>query len=144
MKWPATPAGIRRGMAMKTLTPSRHAITRMHQLNVLHRALRIVAIALGVLAALWLLGGDRDPDARPLTAAPDYVSAVTIYHHEAFSFGKDDIQFFEIAFGATGQRMTVSVDADLAIAKWLTDHAGKQRVQLVLRDVSTLTRDAER
>lgn len=133
------------------------------------RVLRIVAIALGVWGALYLLLGDTAPEAKGqmprieasigrtaeippiigMTQAPTeesaYSSMVKINHHQTFDFG--DIQFFEIAFGfgqiPDGSRATLSVDGDLALAKWLAKHHG-QRVQLVLRVHTSLTRDGEK
>lgn len=108
------------------------------------RALKIAAIAIGVWGALYPLGGDRDPEAVGIAPAPtsEYVSMAYVHEHVVSSTG--DITFFELRFGTDGNGgvAVVSMDNDLALAKWLSEHRG-DRVQLVVRDLTPLTRGGQ-
>jgi hypothetical protein len=74
---------------------------------------KIIAIGLGVSIALWLLGGDRTPEAA--TSFDVMVTRISV---------ADGIEFYRIGGGV------LAVDSDLPIAQWLRTHRGKATLSL--------------
>lgn len=73
---------------------------------------RIVAIALGVWLALWLLGGDRTPDAAeppPLTLRVQRISV------------ENGIAFYRLT-GEDGGAGVLAVDTNVAFSNFLATH----------------------
>lgn len=149
------------------MTPTRRDIERMKAINMWIRILKIAAIAIGVWGALYLLGGDRDPEAfqPPMESSlgrtadmprivrmsgvaptPDYTNSVTINYRETFD--DSGIQFFELRFGQktggdlAGTVVSVMGDGDIRLIEWLKEHAG-QRVVLSLQAEDKLTRGGQ-
>lgn len=84
----------------------------------------LVPIALGVWLALWLLSGDRRPE-----AGDDFLMSAVIHEQET---ADPQIRFIELRFG--GERGTVlfSGDSQIVMTQWLLAHRG-ERVSVELR-----------
>lgn len=135
-------------------------LDRQHTLDVWIRALKIAAIGLGVWAALWLLGGDRDPEAKQMPqpessmgrtaeippavamTGSSYTSVVGL-KQLGYLTKDSDIIFYELSFNdSKGTRAVISIDDDLLMAQWLYQHQ-LTRVTLTLRAEDKASREGQ-
>lgn len=83
---------------------------------------RIIAAVIGATLALWLLGGDRTPEAASQTRSGTTRIAtafdVTI---TLLNAPKDPISFYRVGMGNDGAAV-ISVDPDVPLAKFLAQH----------------------
>lgn len=79
----------------------------------------LAALVLGVLLGLWLAGGDRDPSAAEDVFAATYaVSRMDTHDFRSVSF---------YAFERPNDgRAVLSIDNDLALARYLARHRGER------------------
>lgn len=119
------------------------------------RVVRMAAAVIGAVAALWLLSGDRNPEARvqhpeaalgrtvdmpPIVgmSGDEYTQTVTVEHFS--NFDRDGVFFFSLRF-PSGERVVISADDDLTVSQWLVHREGS-RVQLTLRDMPRINEPA--
>jgi hypothetical protein len=84
----------------------------------------IIAAVLGAWLALWLLGGDRDPEAQtpPVTSI---TVTITQYHGRDMESG---IDFYRLS--TNSETAILSVSHNLSLAKYMREHLGRQVLTL--------------
>lgn len=116
---------------------------RMSEYQFWSRVIRIGAAVVGATLALWLLSGDRDPEAASLSDS--YTQTVTILAHGAVA--SPDLGYFEFRVftgpyaDQIGAAWVCSGDNDLNITKWLTAH-DRERVVWSLSAATPLHKDS--
>ncbi len=98
------------------------------------RVMRMAAAVIGASLALWLLGGDRDPD-----ASTEFTVSVRITAHDTYDIR--GIRFFELR-SSDGVGFVINADGDTPIARWLLEHRN-ERVSLTIQPAQTLRRDGQ-
>ncbi len=86
----------------------------------------VSAIVLGVLLALWLLSGDTRPEAAGASTRVDVNIRQYVIRNSA-----GNVDFFRV--GVDRGAMVISLDHDLALAKWLREHQGQSVMTLEMK-----------